>query len=391
MKTDDMGNRRMKTGRIGFRGVSPLVLSAFVILCRTPAAQVRGSTQPPAYPVSAKELIRSGDYEGALRVLESDFAFDPSPALMFNIAMCKKALGRHVDAVRSFHQFFELEDAQGEKEDPTMSRLAASALEEELSFVSRLDIVDAPEGAAISIDGVSLGPRPLNEPIYLLPGNHTVTVAKETFSPMEIDVTAVGGSRSAVRAELKSAMSRVFVTCSVPNGVISIDETECGRCPCETDLLPGLHKVAISAPGKKTAVRDVIAETRHTTVLSVDLEPLPEASVPIKDAAPLEEPNRKWMKAAGIAMIGCGAVGLGLGGYFNYKQIKYADKANLAGNETDYRAYSATSDLGKAGLIVGYTLGGVLSAAGILLIGLSPKGEKAHGISLSQGGFELSF
>jgi hypothetical protein len=395
MQMDMRDNLRLKRIEVGCISLILMFELMNVAVCRDAAAQIRGSTQTAKSGDSAKDLIRRGDYEGALRLMEAEYSLNPSLTLTFNIAMCKKALGRHVDAVKSFHQYFQLEAKQSQK-DPKTTQLAASALEEELSFVSRLDLVDAPNGSRISIDGVSIGTLPLTEIVYLLPGNHTVTVDKESLSPLEIDVTAVGGAEITVRADLKSAMSRILVTCSVQNGLVSIDGEKCGNCPCETDVAPGPHEVQITAPGKKTAVHQFTAEMRHTTVLSVDLEPIPETRAPKMPTVPLNGPNRNWMKGVGIALTAVGAVGLGVGVFFNYKQISYANDANEEinnpdGNKTSYDSNVNNADRCTNGMIAGYVVGGTLAAAGIVFILLNKKGEGKHDVSLSSAGIEIEF
>ena len=365
----------------------------------------------------AKTLISSEKYEKALTPLTDAFDIAPSSKIMFNIAMCEKALNRHTDAVESFHRFQEMEAAHPSG-NQVMLELAETALNELSSLVATLRIVEAPDGADVSIDGKSIGITPISKPQYLMPGNHTVTVLKSDFSPMEIDITAVGGATLTVRADLKSSLSRIFVTCSVQNGHISIDGERKGTCPYEGDLLPGTHTVTIEAPDKKTAVHQVTAEPRRSTVLAVDLEPLipMTPAVPPPVAPPLKP--RTGLQIAGIAATIVGGVGLAVGGVCHYKWQSFVNDANeysttvqteIASREDNNDVlHDDLSDLydkqaesradaapWKRGMVIAYALGGVVAAVGgglLIYRAATKKGESPHGnLSIRPDGIAISF
>ena len=364
----------------------------------------------------AKSLINQEEYERALVTLTEAFALEPSSKIMFNIAMCEKALNRHTDAVVSFRRFQALEQ-NDPSDSAVMSDLAEEALNELLSLVASVRIVDAPDDADVRIDGRHLGTASLRDPLYLMPGNHTVTVTKDDFAPIEIDITAVGGAALTVRADLKSALSGIFVTCSVPNGQVSIDGENKGTCSYEGDLLPGLHVVTISAPGKRTAVHRVMAEARRTTVLDVDLQPTVPMTAPVQ-VSPVSSKHRWAAPAAGAILMSLGAAGVGLGAYSHYKWQAEVDNANQKGAEIaaelDSRAETTENDYDNMGgayeayarstlnsvenkkdMIIGYAVGGALAAAGIgfLIYHYSiKKQEQAHvAVSVNTSGIEIKF
>lgn len=281
----------------------------------------------------ARDFINRGDYEGALEAFQAAFELSPSPLLMFNIAMCEKALSRHVQAIRSFQEYFRLQN-ETRTGNPKLQALAEEALKELYSLVGSLEIVDAPEGATLTIDGTPIGTTPLTGPYYLIPGKHTVTVNKEGFEPMEIEVTVAGGAEIEVRADLQQPLSRIEVACDEPDGVVNIDGEAVGACPYKAELPPGEYEVTVSAPGMKTAEHRVKAEMRRTTIIAVDLEPT-APPVPVASSAaeanPVPPPKPtppKWMLPTGVSLAVFGAVGVGLGGMFNGKRNESVDQAN---------------------------------------------------------------
>ncbi len=285
------------------------------------AAPLRAAADDPAtaevQTERARDLINRGDYAGALEAFQAAFELGPSPLLMFNIAMCKKALSRHVDAIRSFKAFFALQ-AETRTINPKLQALAEEALEELYSLVGSLEVADAPEGAAVTVDGTPVGTTPLPAPYYLIPGKHTVTVAKEGFAPMETEITAAAGAGIVVRADLRRPLSRIEVACDEADAVVSLDGRPVGTCPYEAELPPGEYEVTVSAPGKKTALHRVTAEVRRTTVIAVDLEPLESAKSPFdRDPGGIPKPRPgKRVRNTGISLAALGAVGIGLGGMF---------------------------------------------------------------------------
>jgi hypothetical protein len=125
-------------------------------------------------------------YEAALRKFLTAYSLVRRPNILFSVAVTEKNLGRAVDAIRDLRRFVREADAdsrQVEQAKKFMTELAPQ--------VARLR-VDAPSGAAILVDGMSMGQTaPLSDPIDLSPGRHAIqAVAGDKNAQQSVDLTA---------------------------------------------------------------------------------------------------------------------------------------------------------------------------------------------------------
>lgn len=370
----------------------------------------------------AKKLLERQQYEPALAVLEQAFEVAPSPLLMFNIAMCEKALSRHLDALRSFHAFFEMQKAEG-KANPKLEKMAEDALEDLEPLVSTLEIRDAPNRAEVTVDGNLIGSYPLKEPLYVVPGRHTVTVSSDKGESMTIDVMAAGGAKVPVRADLSTAPSILEVQCNDALAKVYVDGEHVGGCSFQGELEEGEHEILISAPGKKTVVQTITLAPRRTNFLSVDLPLVMQINTPAPTptpAPPTVNKNAKRLFYTGLAVAVVGGIGLGFGTGFAiageirardakslYDSIDAAQKAfqRETPDESVFEQYERNwlkydDDRKRVlrlrkGAIIGFAVGGSLLAVGAGLLSyywVKQKKEGAsNGLSIGSTGVEVFF
>ncbi len=138
-------------------------------------------------------LYREGDHASALRKFEAAYAAFPSAELWFNIAQAHRALGRPAEALESFERF------ASQAADAPADKLADArrSIVELQSRLGRIRIECDLADAIIALDGRTLGPAPLAEPVWATPGRHQIsaTPAGGPSSFEYVDVV-VGGEQT---------------------------------------------------------------------------------------------------------------------------------------------------------------------------------------------------
>ncbi len=182
-------------------------------LAVTPAA----AQEPPAEDAAAKEralqfiaagdaLMEKGDaltrrrkadkareqYEKALEAYSRAYDTFPSAKLYWLIGRAEQKLDRHLDALRHFQQVLR------EESDikPELKQAIEAAIEDSKSSVVTIHFKVEPPGARIAVDGEDVGTAPLDEPVFLAPGKHTIAVTAEGHSPYEDEVELEAGQES---------------------------------------------------------------------------------------------------------------------------------------------------------------------------------------------------
>jgi hypothetical protein len=286
--------------------------------------------------------FESENYESALALFEESYALRPSHVVLFNIAMCEKALLRYAESTATFERL--LSTAQTSIKNNLVER-AEAAVREMSTEVGRLAVDGAPEKAELSVDGVPLGKLPLQHTMVLSPGKHAVAVTKPGYVRMSADIDIIKGTTVRFRA----ALSRMSAALSPENAVVP-----------------------------------QIKETPPSTLQPAPINP--EAPVPSESP---KQVSKAWL-VSGIAaaVLGVAGIGVGIGYSIRWKQhhddvveiVDNANRARQAGNRDLYNDYLdqfqiASDELktkqepaDRAGMIAGYTVGGVLAATGIVLL-----------------------
>src|SRR5581483_5995121 len=163
--------------------------------------------EPPAATAQARELgqqaqklYKQGKYLEAIEKYEAAYALKPHPAVHFNIAKCREALGEPAKALSEYREYLRLMPDASDR--PTVET-SVSALQKQLAQrgVQQLAVYATPASAVIEIDGKTLG----IPPVYaeLPPGQHTVVVSAADFDRAERNVTLTLEHVEGVSVELK--------------------------------------------------------------------------------------------------------------------------------------------------------------------------------------------
>ncbi len=147
------------------------------------------------------EAIKKDDYPKALEAFETSYGLNPQPGMLFNIAMCHKALFRYVDAIQTFERYLE---QAGPKASTGMKQDALDAIAELSKMVGTLTIRNAPDGAMVIVRGEPVGKTPFEKPLRLDPGQYPVRIIKAGYAPMETKITIAAEAKSSINAVLES-------------------------------------------------------------------------------------------------------------------------------------------------------------------------------------------
>ena len=148
--------------------------------------------------------------------------------------------------------------------------------------------------------------------------------------------------------------------------------------PTTIRLKPGAHTIRLVAAGHHPLDRPVQVKEGTTGSVDAELSPVKKAAPPPPPPVVEAEPKPKGTSAltiAGWSALGLGVAGLGVGGLYT---LEVNDIAADSEGKRDAERDQAKSDFESAQnlAVIGYVAGGVLVAAGVVLL-LIPDADEA--------------
>ncbi|HUT79178.1 MAG TPA: PEGA domain-containing protein [Polyangia bacterium] len=175
-------------------------------------------------------LIKVEDFTGAAAAFETAVRLFPTKTGLFNLANCYKALQRYDEALKTVHRLeAEFRGKLGDEMEAEVREFRA-AIE---NLVGNLAVDARPVGAAISVDGRSVGKSPLGEDLLLGPGEHEVEVALEGFGTERRTVRVESGGKIAISVALERQKGQIQISTETADARVLLDGTEAGRTPME--------------------------------------------------------------------------------------------------------------------------------------------------------------
>jgi hypothetical protein len=166
---------------------------------------------------------------------------------------------------------------------------------------------------------------------------------------------------------------------------------------------PGKHTLVVTAPGRVSAELSLsiaIGETKEIIVAPGPVEPptaKPSAAAPVRGDRTTPEPST-WpaQKVMGVAALGAGAIGLGVGAAFGLMSMSAHDDAaatcpapNPCGDRDAAEAWSDATTAGSVSTVA-FVAGGVLAAAGAVLWITAPSAGRAD-VGVGPAGARVRF
>ena len=174
----------------------------------------------------------------------------------------------------------------------------------------------ATPGAGIFVDGMQIGVSPLDLPVPVAPGNHSLKVSKLGFAPY-IDVFQTAGKREVkLEIELVPVSGVLHVKSNVAGARVLVDGKYVGDVPAEgsldveAEVGPRAVQVAKGACYKEF-FNNFMAVAGQEITVEANIEEMPADNNPCK---PLPTPEPKWYQKKWVWGVVAGAAVLAAGG-----------------------------------------------------------------------------
>jgi hypothetical protein len=267
-----------------------VVLAACVALAglcgdRTALAQSQAPSSPVAAPsgdppamqaIEARsafergvEFARLERWAEALEEFRRSRTLVPRASAAINMASSLVRLGRAIEAVAAFDDYFRLVT------DPAQEGARYAEAQRQLAItretIAVASITVAPADATITVDGVIATATGAERQIQLDPRAHHIVVTAPRHEPYTVDVTPRQGERVTLVAQLRRiATSTLTVTATPRTATLQIDGRRVGLATPLT-LSEGRHSLALTAPDHERSERWIDLEAGASSNLHVDL------------------------------------------------------------------------------------------------------------------------
>src|SRR5690606_3134499 len=112
------------------------------------------------------------------------------PRLLWNIAAARKAERKYAEVERLVHRYLK-EGTELSPEDRAEAQQLLSTIQ---AFIADLTLQINEPGAQVVLDGEVVGTSPLNEPLRVDIGQHTIAVGKTGFERVELSQQVTGNT-----------------------------------------------------------------------------------------------------------------------------------------------------------------------------------------------------
>jgi len=241
----------------------------------------------------AKLLLDNADPAGAVAKFERAYTLSGDARLLWNIAVCEKALHHYASASDFVGRYL----AQGASVMTDESRQSAVLAQQALrAFFSEVTLVGLPAGARVRIDGVPVAVAPLDGPLRVDLGKRQLRVELDGYETLTRTLEVPGATALQVELSLtpKSRLATLAVLATDASAVITLDGRRVASQRFQGSVPAGVHRVRVTARDRKP--------------YEISLELAPGSSRTLQVA--LEEERRAiWPWAVGItvAVLATGA------------------------------------------------------------------------------------
>lgn len=192
------------------RWLGPLLLCGVLLFSTAARAQeMGGQTQDTDGRARAQALFEqgvsaaaAGDHQTALERFDESYRLFAHPGTLANLAIYQEGQGRLVDAYLSNRELLERFGGviSGEARDQARVRLARLA-----ASLALVEVSSDPPGARVILDGEPLGTAPLDHPVPVEPGAHTLEARLAGHEAATIELDLAAGQREPVVLVLRPA------------------------------------------------------------------------------------------------------------------------------------------------------------------------------------------
>ncbi len=197
-----------------------ILIVVALLLCWRSAALADAVGEARAHFELGRKFFEAKAYQRAIVEYEAAYKAKPLPDFLFNIAQAYREMGERQKAMDAYRRFLELSKGESEAvnearqyivyitiqldkeakdaKDREERRKQEAAEEEARHKPGRLHVVTSPDGALVTIDGVSRGPAPID--VELPPGKHDVSaeLARHERAAGAVEVPPGGSAQLAL-------------------------------------------------------------------------------------------------------------------------------------------------------------------------------------------------
>lgn len=233
---------------MSLRSAGPRVTRAVIALSAALSAgtaRAQGDEAVRARFDEGVALLEQGRFADALERFRAVYGVRPTPAVLYNLALAERGVGRYVAAAGHLDAW--LAAAEGRAEPSRVAEVRA-AREECRAAISHLVIRASTPDLSLRVDDAAAQP---GVAIALDPGEHVVRAAGDAIEPYEARVTLrAGASRElAVAPTPRDLRTPLRVESNVSAASVVVDGQLVGRGVYVADVLPGRHTVTVRAEG----------------------------------------------------------------------------------------------------------------------------------------------
>ena len=233
-------------------------------------ALVQKKQQAKDHFIKGVELVQNGDWDAALAEFLASREVYPTRVALENAAISLRQLKRHVEALEMYR---ELLAKFGSSLPPDKAELVNKAIAQLEQRVGQLSIEIAPAGSVVVVDGRQRGTVPLQRPLDVDAGSHTVRAYKPGYETFETQVQVAGRQLKTVSARLVSLRATGTLTVAEASGgrlKVVVDGAVVGTTPWSGPLAVGAHSVLLRGEGEVgTPPSETVVRLDTTTSLSL--------------------------------------------------------------------------------------------------------------------------
>lgn len=190
----------------------------------------------------------AGSYEKALAFFQQSYKVNPKPKVLFNIAMCYRAMSQFKESVEALKQYL----SQGGKSLSKKKVKEANNLIMEMeSSLAQVTVIVNENGATILVDSQEAGIAPLEDILVVNPGTHDIEATKEGFFTAKQTIEIEGGKNEVVSLTL---VPKIAAQQETPSAAEDEEARKAKKKKMKTVLLWSLVGVAVAGAGATTGV-----------------------------------------------------------------------------------------------------------------------------------------
>jgi hypothetical protein len=234
-----------------------------------PAAATPGEDDPVVVAkrhfLNAVALYNDGSFDAALAEFLASQRLRPASALLYNIGLTYKALFLYNDSIRTLEQYLKEEQSMPHERRVEVEQI----LREMRAILAPVNMVIAPDGANVQVDGRSIGTAPIGQ--YLVPaGRHVVTVTADGYSTQtkELMVSAGSPGQLTISLAIIPKTGRVRISAAPDAAWVRIDGKSFPP-PVDLELPLGGHTLEVMATGYVTHREELVVAAGQTREVSV--------------------------------------------------------------------------------------------------------------------------